>query len=244
MLTPAQEHWARVMAERRGEPDMHQATMTAYEQMLYRLRMDQSRLKAVQSLTTRAEMKRTMLPAYADWVEGVLSADTGQTDEVLTAVMIWRLDVGDLAPALRIAEYVLRHQLPLPDQYRRTPATLVVDEICDPALTAFAATSSPVIPVDPALLRQVVALTEGHDMPDEVRAKLLKTLAYTLRNRAADGDSAEALSLLQQALRLHSGIGVKRDIEVLDRQLKKAAESTPASKTTKRTPAGRKRAAG
>ncbi|WP_083764664.1 P2 family phage major capsid protein [Sodalis glossinidius] len=34
---------------------------------------------------------------------------------------------------------------------------------------------------------------------------LLKTLAYTLRNRAADGDSAEALSLLQQALRLHSG---------------------------------------
>ncbi|CRL44159.1 Lysozyme RrrD [Sodalis glossinidius str. 'morsitans'] len=30
---------------------------------------------------------------------------------------------------------------------------------------------------------------------------------------------------------------------MLDRQLKKAAESTPASKTTKRTPAGRKRAA-
>ena len=45
--------------------------------------------------------------------------------------MIWCCDCGNIAEALHWW-YVLRHGLPMPDQYRRTTATVLVEEICDP----------------------------------------------------------------------------------------------------------------
>ncbi|WP_252500998.1 phage terminase small subunit, partial [Escherichia coli] len=64
---------------------------------------------------------------YQPWIDGVLAADTGQADEVITTVMIWAADAGDIAQALRIGQYVLRHKIPMPDQYKRTTATVLVE---------------------------------------------------------------------------------------------------------------------
>ncbi|MFZ1872122.1 MAG: terminase, partial [Chania sp.] len=50
MLTPAQKHFQRVMAERHGKTETHtDVARTAHEQILHRLRMDQSALRRVQS---------------------------------------------------------------------------------------------------------------------------------------------------------------------------------------------------
>ncbi|MCP9269370.1 phage terminase small subunit [Xenorhabdus sp. XENO-1] len=224
MLTPAQEHWQRTMAARRGDDAMSSATLTAYEQILHRLRIDQTQLSNLQGNERKAEYKRAVMAAYDGWIDGVLTADTGQADEVLTHIMIWQIDIGNYERALTLADYVIRHNLPLPDRYHRTVGPLLVDEICDQALAIFAAGSDAVEPISLDILEWLAVLVEPLDMPNQVRAKLLKTQAYTLRRSTQRADKERAVSLMQQALLLFTNIGVKKDIENLTRELKKSAE--------------------
>ncbi|WP_226968400.1 MULTISPECIES: phage terminase small subunit [Yersinia] len=222
MLTPAQRHYDKVMAERRGTKD-DVVQGSAYEQQLHRLRIDQRRLSQFQSHTTRADMKREMLPAYDGWIEGALSANTGQSDEIVTTCMVWSVDAGLYRDALRLAEYVIGHNLPMADKYQRTAACFVVDQLSEAALLNFkiASTNNPAIEID--ILLRLQELTADKDMPDEARAKLLKAIGYTLRQSTNQADQASALIWLQRALAAHTDVGVKKDIEVLERNLKKAA---------------------
>ncbi len=223
MLTPAQRHYDKVMAERRGTTEEVVQGGSAYEQQLHRLRIDQRRLSQFQSHLTRAEMKREMLPAYDGWLDGVLTANSGQSDEVVTTCMVWSVDAGLYRDALRLAEYVIGHNLPMADKYQRTAACFVVDQLSEAALLNFkiASTNSPAIEID--ILLRLQELTADKDMPDEARAKLLKAIGYTQRESTNLADQASALIWLQRALAAHKDAGVKKDIEVLERNLKKAA---------------------
>lgn len=224
MLTPAQQHFDRVMAERRHTTNTpSQLEMNAYETMLHRLRMDRAKLSGVQSQKAKADLKREFLPGYQPWIDGVLSADSGQSDDVLTTVMIWCCDCGNLTEALRIGEYVLRHKLPMPDQYQRTAPTVLVEEICDPVLAAFKANPA-MAPVTADLLEALRGLTQHHDMPDQVRSKLCKALGYTLRLTDNIESLTAAVEYLRQAALLNpKKAGVTRDIELLQRALNKTA---------------------
>lgn len=220
MLTPAQKHFDRVMAERRSNRGTTTAERTAYEQVLFRLRMDKADLSHIQSNAGKAKLKSERLPDYQPWIDGVLAADTGQADEVITTVMIWAADAGDIAQALRIGQYVLRHKIPMPDQYKRTTATVLVEEICDPILAAFKANPAKAsVSIDN--LNALNGITTHEDMPDQVRAKLFKVMGYTVRLNQDVESQQLARSHLQEAIRLNAKIGVARDIELLDRNIKK-----------------------
>ncbi|HHL8569643.1 TPA: phage terminase small subunit [Escherichia coli] len=220
MLTPAQKHFDRVMAERRSNRGTTTAERTAYEQVLFRLRMDKADLSRIQSNAGKAKLKSERLPDYQPWIDGVLAADTGQADEVITTVMIWAADAGDIAQALRIGQYVLRHKIPMPDQYKRTTATVLVEEICDPILAAFKANPGKAsVSIDN--LNALNGITTHEDMPDQVRAKLFKVMGYTVRLNQDVESQQLARSHLQEAIRLNAKIGVARDIELLDRNIKK-----------------------
>lgn len=220
MLTPAQKHFDRVMAERRSNRGATTADRTAYEQVLFRLRMDKADLSRIQSNAGKAKLKSERLPDYLPWIDGALAADTGQADEVITTVMIWAADAGDIAQALRIGQYVLRHKIPMPDQYKRTIATVLVEEICDPILAAFKANPAKAsVSIDN--LNALNGITTHEDMPDQVRAKLFKVMGYTVRLNQDVESQQLARSHLQEAIRLNAKIGVARDIELLDRNIKK-----------------------
>ncbi|ENZ6385461.1 phage terminase small subunit [Escherichia coli] len=220
MLTPAQKHFDRVMAERRSNRGATTADRTAYEQVLFRLRMDKADLSRIQSNAGKAKLKSERLPDYLPWIDGALAADTGQADEVITTVMIWAADAGDIAQALRIGQYVLRHKIPMPDQYKRTTATVLVEEICDPILAAFKANPAKAsVSIDN--LNALNGITTHEDMPDQVRAKLFKVMGYTVRLNQDVESQQLARSHLQEAIRLNAKIGVARDIELLDRNIKK-----------------------
>lgn len=220
MLTPAQRHFDRVMAERRSSRGASSAEKTAYEQVLFRLRMDKADLSRIQSNAGKAKLKSERLPDYQPWIDGALAADTGQADEVITTVMIWAADAGDIAQALRIGQYVLRHQIPMPDQYKRTTATVLVEEICDPILAAFKANPAKVtVSIDN--LNALNGITIHEDMPDQVRAKLFKAMGYTVRIQQDVESQQLARAHLQDAIKLNAKIGVARDIELLDRNIKK-----------------------
>lgn len=223
MLTPAQKHFQKVMAERHGKTDEQSDTArTAHEQIMHRLRMDQSALKRVQSDQAKAAMKRQLLPHYEGWIEGTLDGDSGRQDEVIVTLMVWAIDAGDYVLAARIGRYVVTHGLLMPDRFNRTAATVLVDEICDPILVQVKADDATDVTPYMAVLDEVADFTSGSDMPDVVRAKLCKVRAFALRNGTTD-EQTTALELLRQALTLDAGAGVKKEIDRLTRVVKKAA---------------------
>jgi hypothetical protein len=189
-----------------------EATSRAHALMRAKLDQDRRRLKQVQSVERKIAVKREILPDYVPYVEGVLASGQGVQDDVLGFVLCWRIDAGDFAGALPIARYVLEHKLLLPDHFQRTPATLVAEEPAEQALKAFAAGK----PFDVGVLRDVLALTESYDMPDEVRAKLQVALGRHL----AETEPREALMYLRRAVELHDKVGAKKDIEQLERRLR------------------------
>ncbi|EIV7249677.1 TPA: terminase [Klebsiella pneumoniae] len=222
MLTPAQKHFQKVMAERHGKTDEQSDTArTAHEQIIHRLRMDQSALRRVQSDQAKAAMKRQLLPHYEGWIEGTLDGNSGRQDEVIVTLMVWAIDAGDYALAARIGRYVVTHGLLMPDRFNRTAATVLVDEICDPILVQVKADDATDVTPYLAVLDEVADFTSGSDMPDVVRAKLCKARAFALRNGTTE-EQTTALELLRQALTLDAGAGVKKEIDRLARVVKKA----------------------
>lgn len=234
MTSPAALHMMRVSASetaQRGAAPLRNAT--AYEQMLVKLAADCRTLKQIRSTERKADKKRELLPFYLPWVAGVLANGKGAQDDIVMTVMLWRLDADDIAGALEIARYALTWGLTMPvGGHRRTTPYLLAEEVALSAQRLRDANQSPAL----ALLLDTLALTERADMPDIVRAKLHKITGYLLRDK---GELPEALAHLQRAIQLERTIGVKKDIEQLERQLKPKPE--PAPKTT--TPRTRKPAA-
>lgn len=226
MLTPAQRHFQRVMAERHGKAeDLSDTARTAHEQILHRMRMDMAALKKIQGEQAKAALKRQMLPNYEGWIEGTLEGNSGRQDEVITRLMIWAIDVRDYPLAARIGRYVIAHNLAMPDRFNRTAATALVDEICDPILVQVKADDSTDVSPYLAVLDEVAGFTAASDMPDMVRAKLHKARAFALRN-GTPAEQETALGLLRTALIMDPGAGVKKLIDKLASQLKKTAAAT------------------
>lgn len=223
-MSLARAHFLRKTAQataKDAEPGA-QVKANAYELQLIQLAEAKRALKQVQSVERKAEVKRRVLPEFAPWVRGVLDGNAGGQDDVVMTTMVWLIDIGEFGSALDIAAYALQHGLTLPDTYKRDVATLVVEEIAEQSQAAFAAGK----PVDLESLERVGELTANRDMPDEVRAKLFKALgcAYRARAEASDPHDAEglaaALAAFKRALQLHDRVGVKKEIEQLERALK------------------------
>ena len=240
MLSPAQRNQLRKRAALQAAeaaPERSMAGATAYEQQLMQLNQDRLRLKQVQSEQGKAELKRLLIPAYAPYIEGVLSAGNGAQDDVLTTLMVWSIDAGDFVSALHIGAYVLKHNLKMPDRFARTTGCLLAEEVANAALKQQKAGE----PFDRFVLRLAADITAAHDMPDQARAKLHLALgkAYLaeLDEAAIDADKLEqARANLARAIDLHSNCGGKKDLERVDRLLKKHAESKPAETGTATPP--------
>ncbi|WP_175962738.1 phage terminase small subunit [Burkholderia pyrrocinia] len=210
--TPARVHFARVSAARAAAataPGQTMAGATPYELMLAKLAADRRALKGVQSVARKVELKRKLLPEYADYVAGVLNGGRGAQDDVLVTIMVWRIDAGDYDGALAIAAYALTHDLALPDQFERSLASVVAEQFADAALAAFLERST----FDATSLELVDKLTADTDMHDQVRAKLCKALGYAVQ----ETDPPRALDYLRRALSLNDRVGVKKDIDRLSK---------------------------
>lgn len=217
MKSPAQRHYERVSAEQAAAsaaPGGSLAGASAYELMLAKLASDRRRLKSIASIERKIEVKRAeLLPDYVDYVAGALAGGRGAQDDVLTTIMIWRVDAGDFAGALDIARYAIAHRMTLPDQYDRPLATAIAEEFAEAALAAFKRGDA-LVDMSGAQLAEVAQLTASADMHDQVRAKLHKALGYVAEQSS---DSAAALEHLRRALELDSRAGVKQDIVRLEK---------------------------
>lgn len=215
MTSPAKRHFQRVMA-RKSQPSVDGATVVkgnAYELMLAKLHTDRARLSDIQSIERKVEVKRELLADYQAWIDGVLESGRGGQDDVLMTLLVWYIDTGEYERALDVAEYAMQHDLVLPDQYSRTLATVLADEIGGAALAC--QRSEKTFPVD--ILQRTVGMTSDADMPDPARAKLHKALGVELMSTLPH----DALTHLNRALDLHEGVGVKRYITSIEAAIKK-----------------------
>ncbi len=224
-LTPAAAHRMRKMAAQTKPSDnQRRRDLNAFELMLAQLYEHKKALKQIQSMELKGKKKAEFLPDYMPYVNGVIEADHGETDEIISTMMIWAIDAGDINTALRIGAYVMIHKLPLPDHFGRTTATGLAEEIADRYLKDETSVTA-------EQLSTLHALVDPEDMPDQVRSKLYK--AYGLS--VMDDLPAIALKFLKDATRYNDRAGVKKQIATLEKQLaetNQTTEQTPAATTS------------
>lgn len=228
------DHFKRVQAARQAAASVNpealaveQEGRTQYEHMLLLLDTHQQQLRNLQSMEARAAHKATLLGEYEPYLAGLVEAGASQQDNVLVTLMLWHFDCALIGRALVLAEVALSSKMAMPEQHRRNLATVVVEETAD-LLLAGKGAESPAEAL--AHIDRAATLTEGADMPDPVRAKLLKAEGRALRAMEFEGGlTAEpiarderALAVMKRALALDKNAGVKKDIEQLERQIKNA----------------------
>ncbi|QKY08005.1 phage terminase small subunit [Janthinobacterium lividum] len=234
-LSPALRHRARMLAERTAgaaEP-LGVTTGNAYDLMLYKLADDRRRLKSIQSVERKIEVKATLLPDYDQWIDGVLAGGKGAQDDVVATLLVWHIDTGAYDRALVIAAYCMEHKFTLPDGYSRDIPTMMLDEFA-------AAYLQGKLGDDPqhavAVLGDVEAMTAASDAPDQARAKLHKAIGLAMVAVLDQHDEADiapallepasvAMAQLQRARALSESVGVKKEMERLERRIKRAADS-------------------
>lgn len=250
MFSPALRHRQRILAQLSGaetaepalpaEPDRSTAAGQEYAALRVLLHDNLRTLSDIASHEARVPVKVEMARAFAPWIDGVLTAAGEQgfqaaQDEILVTNFVWAIDYRDFDYALRLGAHAIRHGLAMPEKFTRTPACYLAEEIAEIANAEFDAVSI-------EHLLAVQALVEGKDMHDAVRAKLLKGIGRRFARKAEDFDPAadnapaggkaayvaEALENLRRALQLDKNVGVKKDIERLERAANALSEEPPA----------------
>ena len=213
---------------------------TEYELLKARLGNDLNTLRDIASQERKIEAKRLMIENYDAHIDGVLfaSLESGKAvqDEVFVTLMIWQFDLGNWSRGLDMAEHVLQYGLALPERFKRTPATMVTEEIAKTAVDVIKLDKD--FPVE--VLLRTEKLTEGHDVNDIVRAHLQKALGLQYARKANSDETApdgpagarraalsEAYARLQRAHELFNKIGVTKDLE----RLKSALNKEPSADT-------------
>ncbi|WP_374406507.1 phage terminase small subunit [Pelagerythrobacter sp.] len=184
-------------------------------------------LADIASHEQRQPKKAEFAKTFAPWIEGVIEANAPVQDEILVTNMIWAIDYGDLDYALRLGRFAIEHNLAMPEQYSRSVACFIAEEIAEIALKDEDA-------VRHDQLGDVLQLTAQADMPDQAKAKLFKALGRSWARRAEDFDATadnapaggakayagEAEEMFHRALKLDEKSGVKTDIKQIEKLLK------------------------
>lgn len=220
MKSPARKHYEQVTAAKAAGAATpgEQQRGEQYELHAHALYEARRTLKTIKSIQAKIEKKRELLPEFMPYINGVLSEGNGAKDDVLMTMMVWCIDVGDFEKALEIGAYAVKHSIDTPDQYDRDTVSILAEEIAEGVRASLEKEEADADALANVMAR-TVATVGDHDMHDQIKAKLHKSYGYALR---AAEDPEGALEQLKQALSLNERIGVKQDIQQLERQIKNA----------------------
>lgn len=229
-LTPAQRHRQQMLAQQRQKAaSAHGAASgSQYEQLLARLAEHKRSLKTIASSEGKGQYKAQAVLDFDGWVDGVLKSGTGAADEIFTTMLAWQFDAGNYLRCLELAAYAIKHQLTMPDQFKRSVPVFLIDEY---AKAALAGKLKAPWKAD-QLLEKVITLTDAQDAHDIPRSRLYKAYTFARIGRLESSDidkdlapevAAAALAGLRRALELDDNVGVKKEISKLESYLKKTA---------------------
>jgi phage small terminase subunit len=226
MASPARLHKqreeARIASERAAE---RQETLqgSEHELALAQLAQHKRQLQGIQSLEARQAKKAELIQEWHGYIDGVLAADAGVPDPIISQMLPWLFDVGDIDRALTVGDYLLRHDLPAPEQFTRDLPSLYAEMAAESALNRPSSLSV-------EQLAEVLDATTGYDMVDEIRAKLYRALGEALHD---EGNLEAAVTHLRRAVELNPKVGCKPLLAQLEKEL--AAQTPQAQENNAHT---------
>lgn len=169
---------------------------------------DFNQMAHIKSRVRRVDAKRHALERYQPWLTGFMQRNgwEGRESNMFVWLMLWHIDVGDWRRGLELARFALAAGMASPKDFSRTLAETVCEEIAGGILKAGCFTDNADV------LEGLAELLAGHDMADQISAKLYKARALA----CIPFDTDKARQHLLKALELDSGAGVKRILKTLD----------------------------
>ncbi|WP_245809065.1 phage terminase small subunit [Acinetobacter populi] len=221
MMSPAKRHRLKVLAEQQATAMTddfggYNKDASAYQLQLKELTNDKIRLKGIESIQTKIEEKRKLVPKYMPYVKGVIKADKPVDDLIVTTMMVWCIDTGFYHLALMIGNFVLKHNLKMSDNFSRSTASILVEELANAALETLKNDGD----FDVGILNSVYDMTDALDMHDQIRAKLYHAIGK-LYLKMEKGQYA--VEFLKMALAKNPKIAAKQELKSAE---KLAAEQT------------------
>lgn len=167
---------------------------------------DWQSLQGIQSQAKKNELKADFLPYYLPWIEGTLAAGISGQNDMLVQLMVWALDTHEFDTATRIAEFALLNDMAMPEPFTRDVATVYAEQLASEVTKK---ADKPSEHTD--ILAKAIEVTNDHDMPDPVRAKLYRAYGDALK---ADKPT-DAIAAYEKAIAIYPDVGCKTDLSKL-----------------------------
>lgn len=226
MTSPAQRHKQAILARQAVVEDTT-ANATAYELLLEQLGQHKRSLKAHKSMNSKNELKAELMTEWHDYIDELTANGTGLPNAIVGQLMVWAIDVGDYERAIAQARYMLANNISMPEQFERDTEDAFAEEMA----AAFLGKDEPNITLDDLL--ETEKLVADFELYDEVKAKLYRAIGEAY---AKTGDTAQAVSYLEQAIDYNPQVGCKPLYNKLKKEQDAVSKSLPARTEPEDTP--------
>lgn len=148
-----------------------------------------SKIKSVQQKEkTKAE---TIIPKYMKFVESLM--ESAVAHPVLTQILVWLFDIKDIPRAISLGLFCIKHNIPMPERFKRDLPTFLCDVVLDWAEGEFDEGRSP----EP-YFEQICEAAKDFDLHDQVTAKIHRLKGLIALSKE---DYAQAVESLTTALK-------------------------------------------
>nr|WP_315492340.1 phage terminase small subunit [uncultured Pseudomonas sp.] len=185
---------------------------------------DLARLKAIQSLAGKQDLKRTeLLPKYQDYIQRYLESGLVMPNRVLVQVLVWLFDTTQFDDALELADIAIEQGQLMPERFkRRDIQTFVADAVCEWAYAEYQAGRSP----EPYLSNLLPRVDGEWNLTEQIPSKYHKLIGM----RAMEAEQWEtALKHLERSTELYPKAGNDTRLEKVRKAL---AKQTAANQVT------------
>ncbi|QHH99248.1 phage terminase small subunit [Acinetobacter dispersus] len=177
-----------------------------------RLQSYLDQLSNVRAVDKKVELKKQWLPEFQGFIDASLAQSPAEQNTVLMYLLAWAIDAEDFKLALRIGQHGILNGMVMPEKFKRTVAEVLAENIGEACI------KNVELAIDNAsILESIAELVRGEDLVNEAHAKIYKALGLAI----TESRPADALEAFKNALRLNSASGVKKNIEKLERTLKR-----------------------
>ena len=148
-----------------------------------RARPQSRRLSELPRGSERTERKRALLLEFLPVVEKYVVTGEEYRNPVLTQLMVWAFDVGDIDQAMRLARVAIAQNQPMPERYKRDVRTAVADLVMDwvesrgeqPVEPYFSEVYRAIFPEEPDVIgwqiHDEIRRLFRHVLPDEIKIR-------------------------------------------------------------------------
>lgn len=218
MTSPARRHFQAAAARAAAVAETGSVEeLGTYHALLKQLHGDKALLKSISGITDKVAAKSGMLAAYQNWLDGVAAAGkVAESDKITPVLLVWLIDVGRLDDAMPIAQIAMTAGMESADEYQRTMPEIIIEQMAEQISRGAEISDGAVDMLVYWACDKNAGGLHTHDMPDQIRAKLLKAVAE--KHEAAER-LQDALDCYRQALKYNDKAGVKNRIAALEKQL-------------------------